>query len=91
MPPHEHLYGAVEAGGTKFDCAIGHGTDDIIEESRIGTRQPAETIADVLQFFEAMQLKIENTVYASSLHGRAGLLGAMLLAKRASEHRAVQA
>jgi hypothetical protein len=31
---------------------------------------------------------VENSVCVSALHGRAGLLGAMILARRASEQRA---
>lgn len=57
MSTGEHIYGAVEAGGTKFLCAVGRGVHDILEERRIATRQPAETLAEVLQFFHAMQLK----------------------------------
>jgi fructokinase len=57
MSAGERLYGAVEAGGSKFLCAVGHGVHEIIEERRIATREPAETLAEVLQFFHAMQLK----------------------------------
>ncbi|HKR36636.1 MAG TPA: ROK family protein [Steroidobacteraceae bacterium] len=57
MSAGEQIYGAVEAGGTKFLCAVGHGVHDILEERRIATREPAETLAEVLQFFHAMQLK----------------------------------
>lgn len=57
MSTGERLYGAVEAGGSKFLCAVGHGVHEIIEERRIATREPAETLAEVLQFFHAMQLK----------------------------------
>jgi fructokinase len=53
----EPIYGAVEAGGTKFICAVGRSVHDLLEERRIATRQPAETLAEVLQFFHAMQLK----------------------------------
>jgi fructokinase len=57
MSAGEQIYGAVEAGGAKFLCAVGHGVHEILEERRIATRQPAETLAEVLQFFHAMQLK----------------------------------
>jgi fructokinase len=53
----EQIYGAVEAGGTKFICAVGRSVHDMLEERRIATRQPDETLAEVLQFFHAMQLK----------------------------------
>ena len=57
MSAGERLYGAVEAGGSKFLCAVGHGVHEIVEERRIATREPAETLAEVLQFFHSMQLK----------------------------------
>ncbi len=57
MAAGEQIYGAVEAGGTKFICAVGRDVHDMLEERRIATRQPAETLAEVLQFFHAMQLK----------------------------------
>jgi hypothetical protein len=53
----EPIYGSVEAGGTKFICAVGRSVHDVLEEKRIATRQPAETLAEVLQFFHAMQIK----------------------------------
>jgi fructokinase len=53
----EPIYGAVEAGGTKFICVVGRSVHDLLEERRIVTRQPAETLAEVLQFFHAMQIK----------------------------------
>ena len=53
----EPIYGAVEAGGTKFICAVGRSVHDMLEEKRIATRQPAQTLAEVLQFFHAMQIK----------------------------------
>lgn len=57
MSAGEQIYGAVEAGGTKFICAVGRGVHEVLEERRIATRQPGETLAEVLQFFHAMQLK----------------------------------
>jgi fructokinase len=48
---HEpRLYGAVEAGGTKFVCAIGDETGRILVEERFPTTDSASTIARVLQF-----------------------------------------
>ena len=46
------LYAAVEAGGTKINCAVGTGPDDIRARTRIATRAPDETIADMVAFFE---------------------------------------
>ena len=48
------LYGAVEAGGTKFVCAAGYGPCEIPREYRavIATTTPAATLAGVVEFFE---------------------------------------
>jgi fructokinase len=46
------LIGAIEAGGTKFICAIGHGPHDVLARTRISTTTPAPTLAAVLAFFE---------------------------------------
>jgi len=45
------LYGAIEAGGTKFMCAVGAGPGRIVRETRIPTTQPDETLAQVVEFF----------------------------------------
>ena len=49
------LYGAIEAGGTKFICAIGTGCGRILEHTRIDTRDPASTLGAVLHYFAAVQ------------------------------------
>jgi len=46
------LFGAVEAGGTKFVCAVGTGPDDLRARLAFPTTTPAETIAQVLAFFQ---------------------------------------
>lgn len=38
------VYGAVEAGGTKFVCAVGRSPDDLRAEVRFPTTTPAETL-----------------------------------------------
>jgi len=45
-------YGAIEAGGTKFNCAFGNNHDSILEQVRIPTTTPAETKALVEIFFD---------------------------------------
>lgn len=45
------VYGGLEAGGTKFVCAVGSGPDDVRSQVRIPTTTPAETIPEVLEFF----------------------------------------
>ena len=46
-----HLYGGIEAGGTKFVCAVGDGPDNIVDEVRFPTTTPAETIQQAIDFF----------------------------------------
>lgn len=52
------LYGAIEAGGTKFVCAVGSGPDDVRAQIRIPTTSPGETLEQCLAFFLS-QPKIE--------------------------------
>lgn len=47
------LYGAIEAGGTKFVCATARDVDDIVAETRIPTTTPAHTLQAVEEFFAA--------------------------------------
>ena len=56
----EKIYGGIEGGGTKFVCAVGSGPDDLIDEVRIPTTTPAETIQRVCDFFAS---------HLSQLHG----------------------
>src|SRR5512138_3219575 len=44
------LYGAIEAGGTKFVCGVGTGPTDLIT-SQIKTTSPAETLDAAIRFF----------------------------------------
>ncbi len=46
------IYGGVEAGGTKFVCAIGTGPGDL-ERTAFPTTAPEETIAQAIAFFQA--------------------------------------
>lgn len=45
------LYGGIEAGGTKFICAVGTSPQDLRDVKRIPTTTPAETIGQVTDFF----------------------------------------
>ncbi len=44
-------YGGIEAGGTKFVCAVGRGPDDLRDETRFPTTTPAETLCRAIDFF----------------------------------------
>ncbi len=45
------LFGGMEGGGTKFVCAVGNGSGEIIDEIRIPTTSPNETIDQAIAFF----------------------------------------
>lgn len=47
-----NLFGAIEAGGTKFVCAAGTGPDDVRAITRFPTTTPAETFARAIAFFQ---------------------------------------
>jgi fructokinase len=54
------LYGAVEAGGTKFVCMVGTGPDDIREQTRFPTTSPEATLREAISFFQASESKLGN-------------------------------
>lgn len=45
-------YGAIEAGGTKFVCAVGTGPDDLRDVEAFPTTTPAETLDRAAAYFE---------------------------------------
>jgi len=61
----KHLYGAIEAGGTKFVCAVGTGPDDLRDEIRFPTAKPVETLKQALDYFRQAEKK----------HGKLAALG----------------
>jgi fructokinase len=52
------LYGGIEAGGTKFVCAVGTTPENLIEERIISTTTPKATIAQVISFFSTFRHRI---------------------------------
>lgn len=46
-------FGAIEAGGTKFVCAIGSSSGGSLRSTTIPTRDPDSTFADVADFFRS--------------------------------------
>ena len=48
-------FGGIEAGGTKFVCAVGTGPDDIRAELRLPTESPDITLGKVIDFFRDQQ------------------------------------
>lgn len=54
------MYGAIEAGGTKFVCAIGNEDLEVIEQKSFPTTDPEETMQLVENFFKKYQNNIES-------------------------------
>ena len=46
------VYGGIETGGTKWECAVGAGPDDLRAAETVPTTTPEETINRVVAFFE---------------------------------------
>jgi fructokinase len=49
------LFGGIEAGGTKFVCAVGSGPGDLQAEARFPTTHPEETLARTIEFFREQE------------------------------------
>jgi fructokinase len=49
------LFGAIEAGGTKFVCLVGSGPEDLRAETRFPTTTPDATIRNAVEFLRAEQ------------------------------------
>lgn len=50
-------YGSIEAGGTKFVCAVADETLTIIKRISLPTMSPEETLKQVFDFFDEYELK----------------------------------
>ncbi len=51
-----NLYGALEAGGTKMVCAIADESGNILERVSLPTRTPAETMPEMIAFFQKFDI-----------------------------------
>jgi fructokinase len=51
------FYGGIEAGGTKFVCAVGNDPNDLHALTQFPTTTPQETLNRVVEFFEEQQRK----------------------------------
>lgn len=52
------LWGGIEAGGTKFVCAVGGGPDDIRAETTFPTTTPGATIGRAVSFFQEQRVAL---------------------------------
>jgi fructokinase len=59
------LYGGIEAGGTKFVCAVGSGPDDIGDVIQFATTTPGETIHRAVDYFRAQKAALHAIGIAS--------------------------
>jgi fructokinase len=59
------MFGGIEAGGTKFVCAVGSGPADLAAVERFPTTTPDETIARAIEFFQRQEAR----------HGRLAAVG----------------
>ena len=63
------ILGGIEAGGTKFVCAVGTGPDDVRSEIRFPTTTPEETIGRAIAFFEEQAKQTELAAIGISAFG----------------------
>lgn len=54
------VFGSIEAGGTKFVCAVGDDELNIIERASFPTMNPEETMKAVIGFFRKYQRDLES-------------------------------
>ncbi|MBM3760366.1 MAG: ROK family protein [Acidobacteria bacterium] len=69
------MYGAIEAGGTKFICGYGSGPSDIQVSTSIPTTTPKETMRRVIEFFEGRKVKATGIACFGPLELSKGRIG----------------
>lgn len=58
------LYGGIEGGGTKFNCIIAAGPDEIVAETRLPTTTPEETLSRTIGFFKPHLAQLQAVGFA---------------------------
>ena len=51
--PNPTYFGAIEAGGTKINCAFGLNHDAVLEQVRVSTGHPDQSLKEVEDFFDS--------------------------------------
>ncbi|KXT75935.1 fructokinase ScrK [Streptococcus sp. DD12] len=59
------LYGSLEAGGTKFVCAVGDENFNIVEKTQFPTTTPYETIERTVEFFKRYEADLVGIAVGS--------------------------
>lgn len=59
------LFGGIEGGGTKFNCAVGSGPENIVAETRFATTTPEETIEQACRFFAPYGSQLKGIGFGS--------------------------
>lgn len=68
------LYGSIEAGGTKFVCAVGDEEYTVVDKTQFPTTTPEETIAQTIAYFKAFEADLAGIAIGS--------LGRLILIRR---------
>lgn len=56
----EQVFGSIEAGGTKFVCAIGNAELEVLERVSFPTTIPEETMPQVVEFFKKYEADLKG-------------------------------
>lgn len=59
------VFGSIEAGGTKFVCAIGNENFETLEKTQFSTTTPKETIDKTIEYFKKFEEKLASISLAS--------------------------
>lgn len=59
------LYGSLEAGGTKFVCAVGDDNFQVVEKTQFPTTTPYETIERTVEFFKRYEDRLAGIAIGS--------------------------